>query len=192
MKLTNLYNYEGGQSFHINSYTNLANTPAISNVINNEDWLEKFLEPGIYDSAKENRAYLRLTEQLGLADLSSENLVEVTLQTQIKDEPVIQISFNTSAQRQMKFTIKINYIFRRINSYWQSNIDKSLVLFKRIFAGQSYGKIALDFGVKVSTLKSLITDFRKLWQLYKAHLIYKNNLRKLTSQHFEFIKSFLI
>ena len=192
MKLTNLYNYEGGQSFHINSYTNLANTPVISNVINNEDWLEKFLEPRIFDSAKENRAYLRLTEQLGLADLSSENLVEVTLQTQIKDEPVIQISSNTSASRQMKFTIKINYIFRRINSYWPSNIDKSLVLFKRIFAGQSDGKIALDFGVKVSPLKSLITDFRKLWQLYKAHLIYKNNLRKLTYQHFEFIKSFLI
>ena len=192
MKLTNLYNYEGGQSFLLNSYTNLANTPVISNVINNEDWLEKFLEPGIYDSAKENRAYLRLTEQLGLADLSSENLVEVTLQTQIKDEPVIQISSNTSAQRQMKFTIKINYIFRRINSYCPSNIDKSLVLFKRIFALQSYGKIALDFGVKVSTLKSLITDFRKLWQLYKVHLIYKNNLRKLTSHHFEFIKSFLI
>ena len=70
MKLTNLYNYEGTKTFSIKSYARLDNSPIISNAGYAEDCSDELLHPGIYDAAKENRAYLGLAELLGLAGCS--------------------------------------------------------------------------------------------------------------------------
>ena len=192
MKLTNLYNYDRNKTFSIKSYARLDNSPIISNAGYAEDCSDELLHPGIYDAAKENRAYLGLAELLGLAGLSFEELMWETLQYQIEDNSISDAFSKTLNFRQAKFKIKINYILRRIDSYWLNHVDKYLVLYNRLFAGQSNEKIARNFGVEISSIKCLILDFRKLWRLYKSQLVSNNIARKLKIEHYEFITQFII
>ena len=65
MKITNLYTYDDMKRFITKQYTKLDSGPIFSNVVNSEYILEGFLQPGVYDAAKENGAYLNLIEHLG-------------------------------------------------------------------------------------------------------------------------------
>ena len=164
----------------------------ISNAVNDDHKVEGFLQSGIYDAAKENRAYLDLVEHLGLADLSLENLAEVSVKSKLCDIQIPHIYSNAAYYKETKFNIKMDYIIKRIDSYWPSSIDKYSVLYNRLFQGKSYQRIAHDFGVQVSTLKLLILDYRKLWRLYKTYLVSPNIPKKLRPEHFEFINQFII
>ena len=148
MKLNNLYNYGDDSTFYVKSHTELNSFPVISDAGYDEDGVEMLFKLGIYDSAKENREYLWLAEHLWLDYLSFDELVKVTL----KDFPATQISSNEPNNKQTKFTIKINYILRRINSYWQNQAYRCLVLYRRLFIGQSNEKIAIEFGIEIKTL----------------------------------------
>ena len=192
MKLTNLYNYEGSKSMRVIAYNDLDSAPMLSITKNKEDRLVESFPPGIYDSARENKAYLDLIKHLGLAGVSLEELVEVVHQAQINNHPVFQVSSKNMVTRQEKLTLKVNYVLKRIDTYWPNKIDKSLVLYKRLFIGQTLAKISKDIGVGISMIKFLITDFRKLLKLYKTYLCRHNVSRKLTSQHLVFIKQFLV
>ena len=162
MKITNLYTYGDTKTFRIKSHTELKYLPVIPNASDSNFRLEGPLQPGVYDSAKENRAYLELVEQLGLAELSFEELAKTAIQTEINDYSVFYITPNKARHKELIFKLKIDYILRKIESYWPSKLDKLLVLFKNIFHGKSYHQIAHDFGVQVSPLKLLVSDYRKL------------------------------
>ena len=82
MKIMNLYTY-GGTMLSSKPHSNLDFALVISNAVNDDHKVESFLQLGIYDAAKENRAYLDLVERLGLADLSLENLAEVFLKSKL-------------------------------------------------------------------------------------------------------------
>ena len=192
MKITNLYTYGDTKTFRIKPHTELDDLPVISNAADSNSRLEGPLQPGVYDSAKENKAYLDLVEQLGLAELSLEELAGTTIQSQINDYSIFHITPNTTRHKETILKLKIDYILRKIESYWPSQIDKCLILFKNLFLGKSYHQIAHDFWVQVSTLKSLVSDYRKLWRLYKTHLISWNGERKLKLEHYEFINQFII
>ena len=192
MKLTNLYNYDGIKSFAVKPQIKLDCASVISNAGYAEDDSEELFQPGIYDSAKENRAYLDLVVQLGLANLSLEELMQEELQFKIEDYSVSRPSSNKLTSRQTKLWIKVNYILRKINSYWPNHVDKYLVLYNWLFVGQSYERVACNFGVEINSIKSLVLDFRKLWRLYKSQLVSNNVVRKLRSEHFEFISQFII
>ena len=138
MKLTNLYNYDGIKSFAVKPQIKLYCAPVISNAGYAKDNSEELLQPGIYDSAKENRVYLDMVEQLELADLSLEELMQEALQFKIEDYSVSRSSSNKLTSRQTKLWIKVNYILRKINSYWPNHVVKYLVLYNRLFVGQSY------------------------------------------------------
>ena len=60
MKVTNLYTYDGMKRFITKQYVKLDSGPIVLNTVNSEYILEGFLQPGIYDAAKENGAYLNL------------------------------------------------------------------------------------------------------------------------------------
>ena len=137
MKLINLYNYDGIKSFAVKPQIKLDWAPVISNAGYAGDDSEELLQPGIYDLAKENRTYLDLVEQLRLADLSLEELMHETLQFKIEDYSVSRPSSNKLTSRHTKFWIKVNYILRKINSYWPNHVDKYLVIYNRLFVGQS-------------------------------------------------------
>ena len=83
MKITNLYTYGDVKNFGVKSLTELDYAPVISNVVDSKRNLECYLQPEVYDSAKENINYLDFVEHLGLADLSFEELAKVTFQSQI-------------------------------------------------------------------------------------------------------------
>ena len=192
MKLTNLYNYDGIKSFTVKPQIKLDYAPVISNTGYVEDDSEELLQSGIYDSAKENRTYLDLVEQLGLADLSLEELIQEPLQFKIEDYSVSRPSSNKLTSRQTKLRIKVNYILRKINSCWPNHANKYLVLYNILFFGQSYERVACNLGVEINSIKSLVLVFRKLWRLYKSQLVSNNVVSKLRSEHFEIKNQFII
>ena len=102
--------------------------PAISNTGYDEEPQWEFLQYGIYDSANENRSYLDLLKKFDLSDLTFEELVGVTIQSQIEEESILSTSLNAEEARLTKLSIKVSYILRRIEPYWPNNIDKCLVI----------------------------------------------------------------
>ena len=151
MRLTNLYNYEGIHIFSSKNHINLDCVPAISNTGYDEGPQREFLQYGIYDSANENRSYLDLLKKFNLSDLTFEELVGVTIQSQIEEKA-----------RLAKLSIKVSYILRRIEPYWPINIDKCFVIYKRLFIEQSNEKIGNDFRIRINDIKSLMLDYKKL------------------------------
>ena len=133
MKITNLYTYGDIKNFGVKSLTKLDYAPVISNVVDSKRNLECYLQSGVYDSAKENINYLDLVEHLGLADLSFEELAEVTLQSLIGGHQISDFYPKTGKYKEARFKSKIDYIIRKIDSYWPSHINKYSVLYKRIF-----------------------------------------------------------
>ena len=192
MKLTNLYNYECSQVLQVRSYACLKTDPVVSNANCADNGFEELLPPGIYDWAKENSAYLNIIQQLQLNEKSLEELEDAVMQAQSDFSHTIHPSYRAPDIAQAKLSIKLYYILKRIDSYWPEETDRSLVLYKRWFVGQRIEKIALDLGVSIKKLKWLLSDFRRLWCLYKNYLRPNNNLKKLTSQHLTFIQQFLI
>ena len=192
MKLTNLYNYGCSQVLQIRSNASLKSDPVVSNANSADDDFDELLPPGIYDWAKENSAYLNIIQQLQLNEKSLEELEGAVLQAQTDCSQAIHPHFRTTDIAQAKLTIKLDYILKRIDSYWPEEIDRCWALYKRLFVGQRIEKIALDLGVRINKLKCLLSDFRRLWRLYKNHFRSNNNLKKLTSQHLAFIQQFLI
>ena len=63
--------------------------PVISNTGYDEGPQREFLQYGKYDSANENRAYLDLLKKFHLSDLTFEELVGVTIQSQIEEDSSI-------------------------------------------------------------------------------------------------------
>ena len=74
--------------FVTKQYAKLDSGSIISNAVNYEYILNGFLQPGIYDAAKENGAYLNLIEHLELEDLSFKDLSKVFLQSQFSDPQI--------------------------------------------------------------------------------------------------------
>ena len=162
MRLTNLYNYAGVHIFRTKNHVNLDCVPVISNTGYDEEPQREFLQYGIYDSANENRAYLDLLNKFDLSDLTFEELVGVTIQSQIEEESILSTSLNAEEARLTKLSIKVSYILRRIEPYWPINIDKCFVIYKRLFIEQSNEKIGNDFRIRINDIKSLMLDFKKL------------------------------
>ena len=128
MILTNLYNYDGVHIFRTKNHVNLDCVPVTSNTGYDEEPQREFLQYGIYDSANENRAYLDLLKKFGLSDLTFEEFVGVTIQSQIEEDSILSTSLNAEEARLTKLSIKVSYILRRTESYWPNNIDKCLVI----------------------------------------------------------------
>ena len=192
MRLTNLYNYAGVHTFSTKNHINLDCVPVISNTGYDEEPQKEFLQYRIFDSVKENRAYLDLLKKCDLSDLTFEELVEVTIQSQIEEDSILSTSLNSEEARLTKLSIKVSYILLRIESYWPNNVDKCLVIYKRLFIGQSNEKVGNDFRIWINDIKSLMLDYKNLWRLYKAYLASHKSMRKLKLEHFEFISQFLI
>ena len=113
------------------------------------------------------------------------------MQAQSDFSHTIHPSYREPDIAQAKLSIKLDYILKRIDSYWPEETDRSLVLYKRLFVGQRIKKIALNLNVNIKKLKWLLSDFRRLWLLYKNYRRPNNNFKKLTSQHLTFIQQFL-
>ena len=75
MRLNNLYNYDGIHTFCTKNHINLDSAPVILNTGYDEEPQGEFLQYGIYDSVKENRAYLDLLKKFDLSDFTFEELV---------------------------------------------------------------------------------------------------------------------
>ena len=103
-----------------------------------------------------------LVDKLGLTELSIEELGRIATQAQTSKYSVIRAHSKTVDAAPAKLNIKINYIIRRIDSYWPAQVDKSLALYKILFIGQTVERIARGVGVDIIVLKFLISDFRKL------------------------------
>ena len=192
MKLTNLYNYGSSKVITISSYTTLDSDPVIWDSENVSDEFDKQFAPAIYDCAKENSPYILIIELLELHEVSLEEINEKILKIQTNCAPAIQYPHRAKTARHTKFTIKLDYLIQRIDSYWPKEIDKKLVLYRRLYEGQKLEKMTLDICVHISTLKWLFSDFRRILRLYKFHLCTSNNNSKLTPQQFAFIQQFLI
>ena len=192
MKLTNLYNYGCSKILQIMDYHNLDSVPVVSNIESADDEFDQLFLPGIYDWAKNNAAYTRVVELIGLNDTSLETLESTATQTHVDSSRVTRISHSKEDTGKIKIAMKLDYILKRIDSYWPEEVDKSLALYNRLFLGQKFDKIALDIGVPTNKLKCLLSDFRRLWRLYKANLPSNNSRQKLASPHLAFIQQFLI
>ena len=77
----------------------------------------EFLQYGKYNSAKENRAYLDLLKKFDLSDLTFEELVEVTIQSQIEEHSILSTSLNAEEAKMTKLSIKVSYILQKIEFY---------------------------------------------------------------------------
>ena len=105
MRLTNLYNYDGVHIFSTKNHVNFDWVPVISNTGYDEEPQREFLQYGIYDSANENRTYLDLLKKFDLSDLTFEELVGVTIQSQIEEESILSTSLNAEEARLTKLSI---------------------------------------------------------------------------------------
>ena len=133
-----------------------------SNTGYDEEPQREFLQYRIYDSTDENRTYLDLVKKFDLSDLTFEELVGVTIQSQIEEESILSTSLNAEEARLTKLRIKVSYILRRIEPYWSINIDKCFVIYKRFFIEQSNEKIGNDFRIRINDIKFLMLDYKKL------------------------------
>ena len=73
--------------------------PVISNTGYGEESQGEFLRFGVYDFAKENRAYLDLLKRFDLSDLTFEELVGVTIQSQIEEHSILSTILNAEEAR---------------------------------------------------------------------------------------------
>ena len=99
---------------------------------------------------------------LGLNDTSLETIESTATQTHVDSSRVTRISHSKEDTGKIKLAMKLDYILKRIDSYWPEEVDKSLALYNRLFLGQKFDKIALDIGVPTNKLKCLLSDFRRL------------------------------
>ena len=188
MKLTSLYNYGSSKTISISSYTILDSDPVIWDSDNISDEFDKQFTPAIYDCAKENASYILIIELLELQEASLEEITDKILQIQTDNTLNIQLSSNVKSAKSEKFAIKLDYLIKRIDSFWPKEIDRNLVLYKLLYEGQKLEKIALDIGVDRIRLKWLFTDFRRILRLYKFHLCTSSNNSKLTPQQAAFVQ----
>ena len=73
--------------------------PVISNTGYGEESQREFLRFGVCDFVKENRAYLDLLKKFDLSDLTFEELVGVTIQSQIEEHSILSTILNAEEAR---------------------------------------------------------------------------------------------
>ena len=101
-----------------------------------------------------------MLKKFDLSNLTFEELVEVTIQSQIEEDSILSASLNSEEARLTKLSIKVRYTLRRIESYWPNNVDKYLVIYKRLFIGQSNEQVGNDFRIRINDIKSIMLDYK--------------------------------
>ena len=100
----------------------------------------------------ENRAYLDLLKRFDLLDLTFEKVVGVTIQSHFEELFILSKNLNAEEVRLTKLWFKVIYFLQRIESCWPNNINKCLIIYRRLFIGQSNQKIKNDFKIRINDI----------------------------------------
>ena len=191
MKITNLYNFESILPFTLVVIKKLPSGPRKLTQPEEEGKDSFWMNPGLYDAAKQNKLYRKLLEDLKLDILALKELRMIRCNVPEVSMSSTKTLLNSRKDKWKNIRVKFRYLLTKFNLYWPPQVGKVEILLKRFFFGWILGKIALEFWVSQNILKAFISDYRRMLRLFRGNLKCGSKSRILEPEHLLFIDNFL-
>ena len=127
MMIKNLYTYEYTKTFQINPLIKWNYSPVISNVVDNNSKLEGSLQPRILRWNKREQSIFRLSRTTLDSRAFVWILTKEVILTKINNYWTFHNNLNKEKHIKAVSKLKINYILRKIESYWSKGRDKCFI-----------------------------------------------------------------